>query len=170
MAGEWDSDDLTGVLTLLASHVDELVPAPLRRLRGWWAGRRPLEQLNTEDGARVNIQRHYDLSNELFALFLDRTMSYSSAVFAAFPASERTLPAAQHRKIDRLLDLAGVGAGTRLLEIGTGWGELALRAAARGASVVTVTLSAEQRELARTRVAQAGLADRVTVELRDYRQ
>ncbi|MGW7263367.1 class I SAM-dependent methyltransferase [Streptomyces sp. NPDC054842] len=170
MAGEWDSDDLTGVLTVLAAHVDNLVPAPLRRLRKAWTARRPAEQLNSEDGARKNIHLHYDLSNELFALFLDPTMSYSSAVFAAFPAHEQTLPAAQHRKIDRLLDMAGVGPGTRLLEIGTGWGELALRAAARGASVVTVTLSAEQRELARTRIAQAGLADRVTVRLQDYRQ
>ncbi|MFF3349040.1 class I SAM-dependent methyltransferase [Streptomyces sp. NPDC002779] len=170
MGGEWDSDDLVGVLTVLASHVDDLVPAPLRRLRHLWNGPRPAEQRNSEDGARENIHRHYDLSNDLFALFLDETMSYSSAVFAAFPGSRRTLPAAQHRKIDRLLDLAGVRTGTRLLEIGTGWGELALRAAARGANVVTITLSAEQQDLACRRVARAGLSDRVTVELRDYRQ
>ncbi|MFG2869209.1 class I SAM-dependent methyltransferase [Streptomyces sp. NPDC048338] len=169
MAGEWESDDLVGALTVLASHVDELVPAPLRRLRGAWVRRRPEQQRNTPEGARDNIQSHYDLSNELFSLFLDPSMSYSSAVFAAFPASPATFTAAQHRKIDRLLDLAEVGPGTRLLEIGTGWGELALRAAARGAEVLTVTLSEEQADLARTRIAAAGLADRVTVELRDYR-
>ncbi|MET9888217.1 cyclopropane-fatty-acyl-phospholipid synthase family protein [Streptomyces sp. NPDC006430] len=169
MAGEWDSDDLTGVLTVLASHVDALVPAPLRRLRGAWVRRRPEDQRGSRAGARHNIHRHYDLSNELFALFLDETLSYSSAVFTAFPARRETLAAAQHRKIDRLLDLACVGPGTDLLEIGTGWGELALRAAARGARVTTVTLSAEQQHLARRRIAAAGLADRVDVELRDYR-
>ncbi|MFJ4860880.1 class I SAM-dependent methyltransferase [Streptomyces sp. NPDC088748] len=170
MAGEWDSDDLVGALTVLAVHVDDLVPAPLRKLRDAWVHRRPEQQLNTPEGARENIHRHYDLSNELFTLFLDRSMSYSSALFAAFPASPVTFTAAQHRKIDRLLDLADVGPGTRLLEIGTGWGELAIRAAARGARVRTVTLSAEQRDLARERIAAAGLGDRVTVELRDYRQ
>ncbi|MFE7806150.1 class I SAM-dependent methyltransferase [Streptomyces sp. NPDC057430] len=169
MAGEWDSDDLVGVLSVLATHVDDLVPAPLRRLRGAWVRRRPAHQRNTPEGARDNIHRHYDLSNELFALFLDASMSYSSAVFAAFPASPATFTAAQHRKIDRLLDLAGVGPGTRLLEIGTGWGELALRAAGRGARVLTVTLSEEQGELAHARIAAAGFSDRVTVELRDYR-
>ncbi len=77
--------------------------------------------------------------------------------------------AAQHRKIDRLLDQAGVGPGTRLLEIGTGWGELAIRAAARGAEVRTITLSVEQQQLARERIAAAGHADRVRVDLCDYR-
>ncbi|MEU9104905.1 class I SAM-dependent methyltransferase [Streptomyces xanthophaeus] len=170
MAGEWDSDDLPGLLTVLASHVDELVPAPLRRLRGAWARRRPRTQENTVDGARENVRRHYDLSNELFAAFLDETMTYSAAVFSAFPARPEALAAAQHRKIDRLLDLAGTGPGTRLLEIGTGWGELALRAAARGARVVTVTLSTEQRDLARARIAAAGYGERVDVRLCDYRE
>ncbi|MET9606923.1 cyclopropane-fatty-acyl-phospholipid synthase family protein [Streptomyces sp. NPDC006512] len=170
MAGEWDSDDLPGLLTVLAAHVDELVPAPLRRLRAAWVRRRPDAQLGTPEGARENVHRHYDLSNELFALFLDPSMTYSSAVFTAFPARHESLETAQHRKIDRLLDLAGVGPDRRVLEIGTGWGELALRAAARGAEVVTLTLSAEQRDLAERRIAEAGLADRVTVRLQDYRE
>lgn len=170
MAGEWDTDELVGALTVLASHLTSLVPRPLQRLRGAWAHRRPSAQRNTPEGARENIHRHYDLSNDLFALFLDRTMTYSSALFPRRPAAWSDLAGAQHRKIDRLLDLAGVGEGTRLLEIGTGWGELALRAAARGARVVTVTLSHEQRALAQARIAQAGYADRVTVELCDYRQ
>ncbi|MFD8293859.1 class I SAM-dependent methyltransferase [Streptomyces lavendulae] len=169
MAGEWDSEDLAGALTVLARHVDELVPAPLRRLRGLWASARPTTDRNTRAGARENVQHHYDLSNDLFAAFLDPTLSYSSALFTGFPARSAALPEAQHRKIDRLLDLARVGDGTRLLEIGTGWGELALRAAARGAHVTTLTLSAEQADLARARIAAAGLADRVDVQLRDYR-
>ncbi|MFI0935990.1 class I SAM-dependent methyltransferase [Streptomyces sp. NPDC021019] len=169
MAGEWDAPDLVGVLTVLAANAAGLVPRPLQRLRGIWAPRRPAAQLNTPEGSRDNISHHYDLSNELFALFLDETLSYSSAVFRGFPAEHGLLPAAQHRKIDRLLDAAGVTGGTRLLEIGTGWGELAVRAAARGARVVTVTLSGEQRELARARVREAGYEDRVEVRLSDYR-
>ncbi|WP_216586972.1 SAM-dependent methyltransferase [Streptomyces brasiliscabiei] len=170
MAGEWDSDDLVGVLTVLAAHVDDLVPASLRRFRGVWAHRRPTRDRNTLDGAPDNIHRHYDLSNDLFALFLDPSLTYSSAVFDTLPATPETLTSAQHRKIDRLLDLAGVGPGTRLLEIGTGWGELAVRAALRGADVLTVTLSREQRDLALRRIADAGVQGRVSVEVRDYRQ
>ncbi|WP_314614079.1 cyclopropane-fatty-acyl-phospholipid synthase family protein [Streptomyces stackebrandtii] len=170
MAGEWDSDDLVGLLTVLAAHVDDLVPAPLRRLRGAWVRRRPARDRNTLEGARDNIHRHYDLSNDLFARFLDPSMTYSSAVFDTLPATPGEFTSAQHRKIDRLLDLAGVGPGTRLLEIGTGWGELAVRAASRGADVLTVTLSEEQRALALRRIADAGVSHRVSVELRDYRQ
>ncbi|MFJ1865599.1 class I SAM-dependent methyltransferase [Streptomyces sp. NPDC088097] len=170
VAGEWDARDPVAVLTVLAGHVEALVPAPLQRLRGLWAARHPTLERNTPDGSRSNIRRHYDLSNELFGEFLDPTMTYSSAVFRALPASWKELPAAQHRKIDMLLDLAQVGPDTRLLEIGTGWGELALRAARRGARVVTLTLSHEQRELALRRIAAAGLEGRVEVRLCDYRE
>ncbi|ELP65572.1 class I SAM-dependent methyltransferase [Streptomyces turgidiscabies] len=170
MAGEWDAPDLVATLTVLAAHAAELIPAPLQRLRGLWAPRHPQDERNTPDGSRTNISRHYDLSNDLFALFLDDTVSYSSALFRGFPASWDLLAAAQHRKIDRLLDLADVGAGTRVLEIGTGWGELAIRAAARGAHVTSLTLSREQRALARERADAAGLADRISVELCDYRE
>ncbi|MFJ6838447.1 class I SAM-dependent methyltransferase [Streptomyces sp. NPDC091209] len=170
MAGEWDAPDLVAALTVLAGNAAELIPAPLQKLRGLWATRRPDVQRNTPTGARDNISHHYDLSNDLFALFLDDTLSYSAALFRGFPASWPLLAAAQHRKIDRLLDLAEVGPGTRLLEIGTGWGELAIRAAARGARVTSLTLSREQRALAQERVRAAGLDDRVTIELCDYRE
>nr|WP_308800946.1 class I SAM-dependent methyltransferase [Streptomyces polyasparticus] len=170
MAREWEADDLVGVLEVLAANAATLLPASLQRLRGLWAVRQPAAQRNTLTGARSNIHRHYDLSNDLFALFLDETLSYSSAVFDRLPATWPALPAAQHRKIDRMLDLCGVGPGTRLLEIGTGWGELALRAAVRGATVRSVTLSAEQQALARRRIRAAGFEDRVTVDLCDYRQ
>ncbi|MFJ4921568.1 class I SAM-dependent methyltransferase [Streptomyces sp. NPDC088725] len=170
MAGEWEAPDLVGVLTVLADHAASLIPAPLQKLRSAWALKQPAAQRNTPDGSRDNISHHYDLSNELFALFLDESLSYSSALFRGFPADRSLLAAAQHRKIDRLLDQAGVGQGTRLLEIGTGWGELAIRAAARGARVLTVTLSQEQRELARERVREAGHEDSVTIQLRDYRR
>ncbi|MFC9942770.1 class I SAM-dependent methyltransferase [Streptomyces pratensis] len=169
MAGEWDSPDLVGVLSVLAGNAADLVPARLQKLRGLWALRQPASQANTPEGSRDNISHHYDLSNDLFSLFLDDTLTYSSAVFRGFPAEHDLLPAAQHRKIDLLLDLARVGPGTELLEIGTGWGELAIRAAERGARVTTLTLSREQRELARGRIREAGHEDRVDVRLCDYR-
>ncbi|MFR9722493.1 class I SAM-dependent methyltransferase [Streptomyces sp. MS19] len=170
MAGEWDAPELAAVLTVPARHVGTLVPAPLQRLRRLWARRTPHAHRNTPEGARRNIQQHYDLSNDLFALFLDDTLTYSAALFDRVPARQADLADAQRRKIDRLLDLAGVRDGTRLLEIGTGWGELALRAAARGAHVVSVTLSHEQRALALDRIRRAGHADRAHVLLRDYRE
>ncbi|UNT01279.1 cyclopropane-fatty-acyl-phospholipid synthase family protein [Streptomyces tubbatahanensis] len=170
MAGEWEAPDLVGVLAVFAEHAASLFPAWMQKLRHLWAPRHPAAQRNTTRGARENIHRHYDLSNDLFALFLDETLTYSSAVFRGFPATWEALPDAQRRKTDLLLDLAGVGPGTRMLEIGTGWGDLAIRAARRGAEVVTVTLSSEQLKLATERVREAGCADRVTLLLRDYRQ
>jgi cyclopropane-fatty-acyl-phospholipid synthase len=170
MAGDWDCADLTGLLTVFASQVSALVPAPLQRLRRLSVRRQPAAERSTRAGARRNISHHYDLSNELFALFLDETMTYSSGLFEGTQeGGEAELAAAQRRKIDRLLDLARVGPGSRVLEIGTGWGELAIRAAARGATVRTITLSRQQRDLAARRVAEAGLEGRVSVELRDYR-
>ena len=171
LAGDWDSNDLTGLLTVFAAHAAELVPPRLQRLRRLAVRRQPPDDLQTVAGARRNIGRHYDLSNDLFALFLDETMTYSCALFPERDGAPvaADLAEAQRRKIDRLLDRAGVGPGCRLLEVGTGWGELAIRAARRGATVRTITLSAEQRALAARRVAEAGLADRVSVELRDYR-
>jgi cyclopropane-fatty-acyl-phospholipid synthase len=175
MVGEWDSPDLTALLTVFAEHVGDLIPPWLQRLRRLAVRPHPTADDPTPDGARQNIHRHYDLSNELFALFLDETMTYSAALFTRGPdgqpiAASSLLTEAQRRKIDRLLDRAGVGPGTRLLEIGTGWGELAIRAAARGAEVLSVTISPEQQTLATRRIAAAGYADRARVELRDYRE
>ncbi|CAI3799503.1 class I SAM-dependent methyltransferase [Pseudarthrobacter sp. MM222] len=174
MAGDWDADDLTAVMEVFAARVGTLVPEPLQKLRAFYLPRQPRKERNTEQNTRSNISRHYDLSNELFATFLDETMTYSSALFPESGEALKSvdwdgLPSAQQAKIDRLLDKAGVGRGSRVLEIGTGWGELALRAAARGATVYSVTLSSEQQELARQRVAEAGYTDAVTIELKDYR-
>ena len=174
LAGDWDCADLTGLLTVFAAHAGDLIPPWLQRMRALAVRRPPAADQQTRDGARRNIGRHYDLSNELFALFLDETMTYSSALFPEQDdgtplAAGHSLADGQRRKIDALLDRAGAGPGCRLLEVGTGWGELAIRAARRGATVITVTLSREQQALAARRVAEAGLADRVRVELRDYR-
>jgi cyclopropane-fatty-acyl-phospholipid synthase len=166
MAGDWDSDDLVAVLTPMAAKMGTLVPPALQRLRRWYVRPNPESEDNDRRGARRNIARHYDLSNELFATFLDETLTYSSALFER---PGEPLADAQRHKIDRILDVAGVGAGTRVLEIGTGWGELAVRAARRGAHVTTATLSTEQAALARSRVADAGLDQQVDVRVQDYR-
>jgi len=113
LAGDWDAasetgDDLTALLTVVAEHATELVPPWLQRLRTLAVRRQPPGDLQTVTGARRNIGRHYDLSNDLFALFLDETMTYSAAIFAD-PEDTTDLAGAQRRKIDRLLDRAGVG-------------------------------------------------------------
>jgi cyclopropane-fatty-acyl-phospholipid synthase len=172
MAGEWSSNDLTGVLAIFATSVADLVPSALQWLRPIAPAFRPRWRAPSRERARRNVAEHYDLSNDLFAEFLDETMTYSCALFTGLPArtpKPEDLAAAQRRKVDRLLDSAGVGRGSRVLEIGTGWGELCIRAAARGAHVHSVTLSVEQQRLARLRVAAAGLSDLVRIELCDYR-
>jgi cyclopropane-fatty-acyl-phospholipid synthase len=182
LTGAWDSDDLGGFLAVLAADLPHLVPRGQQRLRAMVVARPPRMHRNNQRNTRDNIAHHYDLSNELFGLFLDPSLSYSAALFdteilpagghrrAAVPVEGSDLHAGQLRKIDRLLDETRVGAGSRVLEIGTGWGELAIRAAHRGATVRTVTLSTEQKALAEERIAAAGVADRVAVELCDYRQ
>ncbi len=197
LTGAWDADDLAGFLTVPAARIATLVPESLQRARAFVTHRTPRHQRSTAANSQANIAHHYDLSNDLFALFLDETLSYSAALFDTSLAaasqdagglgphliatppdptdndSERghgpDFAAAQGRKIERLLDQAGVTDGSRVLEIGTGWGELAMRAARRGARVHSVTLSVEQLELAEQRVADAGLSDQVQIELKDYR-
>jgi cyclopropane-fatty-acyl-phospholipid synthase len=166
MAGDWDSDDLVELLTPMARNMGTLVPPAAQWLRRWYNERHPRSEDNDRNGARENIARHYDLSNDLFALFLDETMTYSSALFEG---GNTNLSLGQDRKVQRILDAAGVTEGSSVLEIGTGWGELALQAARRGAHVTTVTLSKEQAALAQQRVAGAGLSDRVDLRVQDYR-
>ncbi|MBM6403071.1 class I SAM-dependent methyltransferase [Phycicoccus sp. CSK15P-2] len=174
MAGDWsaaEGTDLAQALMPFAAKMGDLVPKPLLSLRGLVDRAMPRAQRNTLEGSRSNISAHYDLSNDLFAAFLDPSMSYSSALFdPTRPLAEQDLHEAQVRKVEAILDAADVRAGSRVLEIGTGWGELAIRAAARGATVTSVTLSAEQRALALERIAAAGYAGRVEVLLQDYRE
>ncbi|MEV6878903.1 cyclopropane-fatty-acyl-phospholipid synthase family protein [Amycolatopsis sp. NPDC051128] len=166
MAGDWTASDLAEVLTPFAERMATLVPPVLQKFRRIAERTQPPSEENTLEGARANVHRHYDLSNDLFGAFLDESMMYSSALFG--PGEDLT--AAQHRKIDSVLDYAGVRAGSEVLEIGTGWGELAIRAAARGARVTSLTISEAQRALATERIARAGFADRVDVKLCDYRE
>src|ERR1700677_1345574 len=165
MADNCDTAALPVRLTVFAANAASLVPPWLQALRRLALRRQPPEDRQTVAGARRNIGRHYDLSNDLFGLFLDETMTYSSALFGTGQdgrpeAGAEPLAQAQRRKIDRLLDRAGVGSGCRVLEIGTGWGELAIQAARRGATVRSITISREQCELAARRIAEAGLAGR----------
>jgi cyclopropane-fatty-acyl-phospholipid synthase len=167
--GLWDSPDLTAVIRVGARNVGGL-DAVRRRLtpvrepfqRGRAAFRR-----NTPRRARRDIEAHYDLGNDLFALMLDPTMMYSSAVFEH---PQMTLEEASLAKLDRICDRLGLGPDDHVLEIGTGWGGFAVHAAAtRGCRVTTTTISREQHDHAVARVAREGLADRVTVLLDDYR-
>jgi cyclopropane-fatty-acyl-phospholipid synthase len=169
MTGDWTTGagtDLADLLSAFASRLTKLVHPALQKFRFLVERTQPAHEENSQQNSRSNISRHYDLSNELFSEFLDETMTYSSAWF------ERgdDLRSAQLRKIDGILDLARVRSGMRVLEIGSGWGALSIRAAAeRGAHVTTLTLSSEQRKLAQERAAEAGVADLVDVRLQDYR-
>jgi cyclopropane-fatty-acyl-phospholipid synthase len=174
MAGDWAASpgtDLADALTPFAARLTDLIPPAFYRLRHAVLPRLGAAHENTVENSRRHIQRHYDLSNDMFALFLDPSLSYSSAVFETLdpPPTQAVHEQAQLAKIDAVLDAAAVGPGSRVLEIGTGWGSLAIRAAERGASVTTLTLSVEQAELARERISAAGVADRVEVKLQDYR-
>lgn len=167
--GLWSSDDLPGLIALFARNrelSDRLdggwasLTAPLRRLAHAW-------QRNTRQGARANIAAHYDLGNEFFAQVLDPTLSYSSCWY---DSPETGLEQAAVAKLDRVCRRLGLRAGQHLVEIGTGWGGLAIHAARHyGVRVTTTTISEAQRRLAEEHVRAAGLADRIRILGEDYR-
>jgi cyclopropane-fatty-acyl-phospholipid synthase len=169
MDGLWSSPDLAGLLRLAALNRERLdlsggwfrVPAQLGRTL---AHRR---RRNTKANARRNIAAHYDLGNDFYRLFLDETMTYSSAVFAA---PDQALADAQRNKYRIIAEGAGLERGQHVLEIGSGWGGFALYAAGElGCRVTSITISKEQHQLATDRVRAAGLEDLVDVRLQDYR-
>ncbi len=167
--GLWRSPDLVAVVRLLARNLPTL--DRLERCLGWLAfPMRRLEHLlrpNSRAGSRTNIAAHYDLGNEMFAAFLDPRLQYSSALF---PHPEATLEQAQLHKLEVVCRRLDLHPGEHLLEIGTGWGGLALYAAREhGCRVTTTTVSQAQFEHARSRVRQEGLQNRITVLNQDYR-
>jgi cyclopropane-fatty-acyl-phospholipid synthase len=165
----WDCDDLVALVRLLVRNRDlldgmERGPA---RLAGWLLRAWHARNRNTRGGSRRNIAAHYDLGNDFFALFLSPDLMYSSAIWAG---EDDSLEAASTRKLDRICRKLGLAPGMRVVEIGTGWGGFAVHAAREyGCHVTTTTISREQHEEAARRVQAAGLGERVTLLLRDYR-
>lgn len=169
MAGDWTSDDLPAAMRILLANRRVLEELDGGMSRGAALARRVLHAAarNTRAGSRRNIAAHYDLGNDFFERLLDPSMTYSCAVFE-HPG--QSLESAQLAKIDRLCRKLALRPDDHLLEIGTGWGALALHAARHyGCRVTTTTISREQHALARERIDAAGLAGRVTLLLQDYR-
>jgi cyclopropane-fatty-acyl-phospholipid synthase len=167
--GLWETDDLVALIRIAARELGEAggVRGAVARPRGWAHRIRGLVPDNTRTGARKHIAAHYDLGNELFASFLDESMLYSCAYF---PHEEASLEEAQLAKLERICDELRLGPENHLLEIGSGWGGLAIHAAREhGCRVTTTTISPAQHELASRRVREAGLGDRVEVLMEDYR-
>jgi cyclopropane-fatty-acyl-phospholipid synthase len=167
--GLWETDDLVALMRIGARelrHLDGLRGA-VARPRGLLHRLRHLVPDNTREGARRHISAHYDLGNDLFAAFLDERMMYSCAYF---PERGSSLDEAQLEKLERICRRLRLGPENHMLEIGTGWGGLAIHAAGEhGCRVTTTTISREQLELASRRVREAGLGDRITVLFEDYR-
>ena len=169
IAGQWRCDDLVGLVRLLVRNRELLdgMEGGLARLGGWALRSWHALRRNTREGSRRNIAAHYDLGNDFFALFLSPDLMYSSAMFAS---PDEDLETASYRKLDAVCRKLALAPGDRVIEIGTGWGGFALHAARHyGAHVTTTTISREQHALASQRVAEAGLQDRVTLLLQDYR-
>lgn len=169
MDGDWDTDDLTALSRLFARNIDQVssldsglgrVMRPVARAHEWLSR-------NTRAGSRRNISAHYDLGNDFFELMLDQTMTYSCGVYER---PDATLEEASLAKIDRLCRKLRLHADDHLLEIGSGWGAFAIRAAQQhGCRVTTTTISRRQYEVVCSRVAEAGLSGQVRVLLSDYR-
>ncbi len=175
MAGDWDSPDVTALLHCFAANQHALVEV----FEGSWLNRltsllRHRRRANTKAGSRRNIQAHYDLGNDFYRLWLDPSMTYSSAVFEAdlegrVEGSNDTLAWAQANKYRRLLDLLDAKPGQQILEVGCGWGSFARTAAAAGLQVTGITLSREQLAWARASAAETPEAERMAFRLQDYR-
>ena len=169
IAGDWTTPNLTELLRVLVANRKQVEDA----VYGSWAGRllyriKHLLNRNTKTNSQKNIHAHYDLGNAFYELWLDDTMNYSSALFAG--DLSQPMQQAQNAKVRRALSMAGVTTGSRVLEIGCGWGALAEMATTEfGAALTGVTLSTEQLGFAQTRMARLGVANQANLRLQDYR-
>jgi cyclopropane-fatty-acyl-phospholipid synthase len=168
IAGDWITTDLPALIELMARNRDTIEALVYG---SWWGSlvyrMRHLLNRNSKAGSRKNIHAHYDIGNAFYKLWLDPSMTYSSALYG--PETGNDLQLAQAAKYRRILDQLRLPSGARVLEIGCGWGGFAEMAARAGSSVVGVTLSTEQLAYAKERIAGAGLAGRVDLQLCDYR-
>ena len=169
MAGNWDSEDLTRLIALFVRNPDltDGFDQGWARFAARGASLFHHRRRNSLAGSRRNIAEHYDLGNELFALFLDPAMNYSSAVF--YQPNDSLEQAAQN-KLERICTKLALSDKTHVLEVGCGWGGFAIHAAREyGCRVTGITISQEQHDFARAAVAEAGLSDKVEILLSDYR-
>jgi cyclopropane-fatty-acyl-phospholipid synthase len=165
----WSADDLTMLIRILArdARVNQDLEGGAARTKLFLERIRHALRRNSRSGSRRNIAGHYDLGNDFFATFLDPTMTYSCGVFAG---ENDTMEQASIRKYDLICRKLQLGPEHEVLEIGSGWGGFAIHAAREyGCRVVTTTISRRQRDLARTRIREAGIEDRVELLLEDYR-
>jgi cyclopropane-fatty-acyl-phospholipid synthase len=165
--GEWSSPSPVALFELFSANAVAL--GDVSRAKGpfrWLNAIAHRLRDNAPGKARRNIAAHYDLGNDFYCAWLDPTMTYSCA---RFDSPNQSLETAQLRKIHTLLDRLGLEPGQRLLDIGCGWGTLAIEAARRGASVVGLTLSTEQKAWADRKIEEAGLSGRIEIRLQDYR-
>ena len=169
MDGLWDSDDVTAVVRVFARNLPTLdewenkfkwLTMPINKIQH-------LARRNTKDQAKKNIEAHYDLGNKLYTRFLDPTMMYSSAIY---PDPNATLNDAQNYKLKAICDKLQLTEADHLIEIGTGWGGLAVYAAKHyGCNVTTTTISEEQHAWAKDWIAREGLESKITLLKKDYR-
>ena len=168
--GLWDSPDIVGLFTLLTNNRKQLAEADflLTALSQLADRLRHLKRDNTLSGSRRNIQEHYDLGNDFYALFLDPTMMYSCGIYHA---PGESLEQSQQNKRLALIEKLGINASDHILEIGCGWGGFAIEAVRQtGCRVTGITLSPSQQQWAMKRIRQEGLADRIDIRLVDYRK
>ena len=169
MVGEIDSDNLTNLIELAVLHdsyIEEQIK--LGTLQKLWLKLQHWRNRNNQSGSKRNISYHYDLGNQFYSRWLDRTMTYSSAVFQS---ETDTLEDAQNRKYQKLAELADIQPGERVLEIGCGWGGFAEYAAKEyGAHVTGITISKEQYDFTKNRLRTAGLDHMTDIVMQDYRK
>ena len=169
MVGEIDSDNLTNLIELAVLHdsyIEEQIK--LGTLQKLWLKFQHWRNRNNQSGSKRNISYHYDLGNQFYSRWLDRTMTYSSAVFQS---ETDTLEDAQNRKYQKLAELADIQPGERVLEIGCGWGGFAEYAAKEyGAHVTGITISKEQYDFTKNRLRAAGLDHMTDIVMQDYRK